>query len=77
MKKHHLKTIQPYYDDILKRQKRFEIRKNDRDFKLGDWLILKEYDPKKNKFTGNELEREIMYMTDFEQKENYVVMGIW
>ena len=42
---HELKTINPYFDLVWDGKKRFELRKNDRDFKEGDHLILKEYDP--------------------------------
>ncbi len=44
MTTHELKCINPYFEDIWEGNKRFELRKNDRDFKQGDYLILKEYD---------------------------------
>lgn len=37
---HELKIKPQYYEDIKIGLKPFEIRKNDRDFKLGDILIL-------------------------------------
>lgn len=40
---HKLKTIQPYYDASESGLKTFEIRKNDRNFKLGDVLVLYEW----------------------------------
>ena len=40
---HELKIKPQYYEDIKIGLKPFEIRKNDRDFKLGDILILNEY----------------------------------
>jgi hypothetical protein len=43
--KHELKTINPFFTDIMKKVKNFEIRKNDRDFKIGDILVLKEFIP--------------------------------
>lgn len=42
MNKHYLKTVQPYFDAIDQGLKTFEIRKNDRDFKVGDILVLLE-----------------------------------
>ena len=33
---HELKTIQPYYDNCLKEEKTFEVKKNDRKFNVGD-----------------------------------------
>ncbi len=40
MKKHLLKTIEPFYSDISKRLKSFELRKDDRNFEVGDRLDL-------------------------------------
>lgn len=76
IKEHHLKIEPQYFLDIIKNNKSFEIRKNDRDFKVGDELVLKEYDSKQNQFTGNQIKAEITYITDFAQQEGYVVMAI-
>ena len=40
---HKLKLNAAYYDDSASGIKTFEIRKNDRDFKVGDILELREY----------------------------------
>jgi hypothetical protein len=42
--RHKLKTWPPFFKDVLLRKKRFELRKNDRDFRVGDEVILVEYD---------------------------------
>ena len=39
---HYLKTETEYYQQIEKGNKNFELRKNDRDFKVGDMLYLEE-----------------------------------
>ena len=44
MKRHELKLVQPYFEDVWNRVKTFELRKNDRDFKVGDSVMLREYD---------------------------------
>lgn len=43
MKIHELKILPEYFDAVISGRKRFEIRKNDRDYKVGDQLILKEW----------------------------------
>ena len=42
---HELKIWSEYYKDIISKIKRFEIRKNDRNFQVGDQLILREFEP--------------------------------
>lgn len=60
---------------ILNGSKPFEIRRNDRDFQVGDVLMLEEHTPE-NGYTGRDVSATVTYMTNFEQKENFVVMGI-
>lgn len=44
MKVHNLKTLQPFYDQVCEGKKKFELRKDDRDYKVGDILRLYEGD---------------------------------
>lgn len=74
MKTHRLKIDSKYFDAVRYEVKTFEIRKNDRDFQVGDTLLLSEY--KDGKSTGNMVNVVITYITDFEQKDDYVVMAI-
>ncbi|WP_082713741.1 DUF3850 domain-containing protein [Sporosarcina koreensis] len=71
---HNLKIMPEYFKAVASKAKRFEIRKNDRDYKIGDGLLLREY--KDDEYTGNEISAVITYMTDYAQKKGYVVMGI-
>lgn len=52
MTMHELKTWPPYFEAVAKGEKTFEVRKNDRGFRRGDVLCLREWDPKTEKYTG-------------------------
>ena len=61
---HELKTIQPYFDFVNTSIKRFEVRKNDRNFQEGDFLLLKEYTPKSDTYSGKEILCRVLYILD-------------
>ncbi|MGG0667826.1 DUF3850 domain-containing protein [Lederbergia citrisecunda] len=73
-KEHHLKILPEYFEPVRYGLKTFEIRKNDRDYHVGDTLILKEF--KDECFTGNIVKAVVTYITDYAQQDNYVVMAI-
>jgi hypothetical protein len=62
MKHHHLKTWPEYFQPVIDKRKRFEIRRDDRDFGVGDSLTLEEWDPRTKSYTGREAFREIVYI---------------
>lgn len=72
---HRLKIQKQYFQPVVKGIKKFEIRKNDRNFKVGDTVVLEEIDSAKQ-FTGNCFSARITYITDYQQKDNYVVFGL-
>lgn len=74
--KHKLKIQSEYFKEVCTGTKSFEIRKNDRNFKVGDTLLLQEFIPETQEYTGRIVERKIKYITDYAQQENYVVMAI-
>lgn len=76
MKMHELKIQPEYFDAVLKGKKTFEIRKNDRNFKEGDLLLLREFDPVSAQYTEQEVMKQICYITSFAQRKGYVVLGI-
>jgi hypothetical protein len=73
---HKLKVRPMYYMAIANGSKPFEIRKDDRNFQVGDKLLLQEWSPNLEQYTGKEAEALVTYITDFNQIEGYVVMGI-
>lgn len=77
MKIHELKILPEYYDAVRCGDKRFEIRKNDRDYHTGDILRLKEWDGEK--YTGEEIDvlvRYILYEWAGGLQEGYCIMSI-
>jgi hypothetical protein len=45
--RHELKCWPPYFERLLDGSKTFEVRKDDRGYQTGDWLVLREWDPAK------------------------------
>ncbi|TGA93852.1 DUF3850 domain-containing protein [Lactobacillus johnsonii] len=74
MEVHELKILPEYFKAQKAGKKNFEIRKNDRNYKIGDKLVLKEYDSKTDSFTGQSFITEITFITDYQQKDGYVVL---
>ena len=74
---HDLKILPEYYLAVDNRIKTFEIRRNDRDYKVGDTLRLREY--RDGQYTGRMLYRTISYIIDDPAycKDGFVVLGIY
>ena len=75
-KVHQLKTWPQYFEPVNRGDKTFEIRFNDRNFTTGEYLSLQEFDPTEQSYTGRSALFRITFITDFEQKPGFVVMGI-
>lgn len=77
---HKLKILPTYFEAVSIGDKTFEIRDNrDRGFQKGDTVTLKEFDPSvglTGKLTGAEIDKRITYVTNYEQKDGYVVFGM-
>ena len=75
---HALKQHLEFFSDVISGKKLFEVRKNDRDYKVGDLLALNEYDPETQSYTGASCLVYVDYILDNPEycKEGYVVMSI-
>lgn len=75
MKVHNLKIKPQYFKDVVSGIKTFEVRKNDRNFKVGDLMVLETYD--NEKFTRGFVKTEITYILDDPKycKKGYVILG--
>lgn len=75
-KTHDIKIAASYYDDVTSGRKRFELRKNDRGYKVGDALKMLEFED--GKHTGRIIDADIIYMLEDYTglEEGYCVLGI-
>jgi len=76
---HNLKVLPEYFDALVDGRKPFEVRKNDRDFTVGDVLRLREWAPVGG-YSGRELSRRVTYVLAnaemFGVVFGYVVLGL-
>lgn len=74
MASHNLKIHRQHFGPVQLGLKTAELRLNDRDFKVGDWLILNEWD---NGYTGQQVARTVVHIADVgDIAEGYVLMSI-
>lgn len=83
---HELKLHTRYFYSVVDMSKPFEVRKNDRDYKKGDELLLKEFVPKgyfeeweEEAYTGQICHRVITYVLkggEYGLEKGYVILGL-
>lgn len=76
---HDLKTWTKYFQRIFTGQKNFELRKNDRNFVVGDTLRLQEWDEKTGVYSGREIFVTVTYILEggqFGLENGFVIMSI-
>ena len=73
---HEVKTIEPFFSDVCCGEKLFELRKNDRDYKVGDFLHHNQF--VNGELTGLECYTEITYFLQgfAGLQEGYCILGI-
>lgn len=73
---HQIRIANTFYDDVASGKKSFELRKNDRDYKVGDGLEMMEFKDGKN--TGRIIKANIIYMLEEYKglEEGYCILGI-
>lgn len=62
MRKIEKKIWSEYFEKVLSGEKTFEFRLNDFECEKGDILVLKEWDPDTNEYTGREIEKVVGYV---------------
>jgi hypothetical protein len=66
-KVHHLKSWPQFFNPVRAGQRTHELRRDDRNFSVGDMLVLHEFDPETQRHTGETCEVEITSITSFAQ----------
>lgn len=78
MKIHKLKLVNPFFEDVWSGVKDFEVRKNDRGFKVGDRIQLIEYGACQS-IEPRYVLKDIKYVLEggaYGVEEGYVVLGL-
>lgn len=76
--KHVIKIYPIYFDKVIKGLKKAELRNNDRDYKPRDIVVMREWCPNKQSYTGNSVTVKITCVNDvssFTNVENQVMFS--
>lgn len=76
---HEIKIWPEYYERVINKQKTFEVRKNDRDYQVGDILKMRLYYPQTKETVGSYILSQITYLLNggqFGIKKGYCIMSI-
>ena len=75
---HEFKTVNPFFENFWSGLKDFEVRKNDRNFKVGDRIKLVEFGESKN-YVPRFILKDVKYILKGGQygiENGYVVLGL-
>ena len=81
MTTHDLKVWPEFFGPIERAEKLFELRFDDREFEVDDWLRLREWKPadiltgEPAGYTGNRVLRQVSYIVEAEDVRRMAVMG--
>jgi ParB family chromosome partitioning protein len=76
---HELKILPEYFAEVASGSKTFELRRNDRQFRVGDVLRLCEYEPECGRYTGNRVDAVVTSLLPggrFDLPDHLCVMSI-
>jgi ParB family transcriptional regulator, chromosome partitioning protein len=73
---HRAKCDKKHFPAVQSKKKTFEVRRNDRDYRVNDLMIIQEFE--NHDYTGREAVRRIVYICkNFEGlAHGYVVLGL-
>lgn len=71
---HVIKVWPPYFQQTVDGDKTWELRVNDRDYKIGDVLMMKEWIPEIGEYTGRIINATITYMVESNKDEKFFAL---
>ena len=75
---HELKSWPACFAAVKAGHKPFDVRENDRNFQVGDALVLREFEPESEQYTGQAVTRWVSYVLEggaFGVQPNWCVLG--
>lgn len=74
---HELKILPEYFEAVDENYKRFELRKDDRDYQVGDIVALEEWDGEKytGKFTSRKIEYILRDCPQYGLADGFCILG--
>jgi hypothetical protein len=76
---HDLKCWPQFFEAVASGEKRFELRENDRNYRVGDTLLLHEWSPNGDGYSGRTVRARVTYVLhggSFGLLRNHVCMFI-
>jgi hypothetical protein len=76
---HELKIWPACFSAVEAGVKPFDVRENDRDFRVGDTLVLREYEPETEQYSGRSITRWVSYILQggsFGVEAGWCVLGL-
>jgi hypothetical protein len=73
---HCLKTWPGYFGPVLDGSKTFEVRKQDRDFRVGDVLVLQEWEPASKVYTGRVIAKRVTHLMTWMIESGHCAMSL-
>ena len=74
---HEIKILPKYYDAVISNIKHFELRKDDRDYQVGDFVVLKEWE--NGEYTGRDTRFKIEHIlrdcAEYGLMDGYCILG--
>jgi hypothetical protein len=80
MREHRVKTVNPHFQNVWEGSKTFELRKDDRNYCVGDILLLKEYYPESDSYSCRSIRCKVSHTLRHEDffavTEGWVILSI-